>query len=208
MLNGFGAVSYRYSLSLGVRMKKMFLPSISLVVFGISFLQAQPSRLDSVITKFQNDERSFEEFILLGRMECYSNAIGFEMIRINNWTDFASSLYAHLYNSLNPFTRLFKKDSIKKSLEEYFLLNKKHFEKYNSKEWLSDEKNLHYYNEIKLCDSLFDKNKDYRKQYLKLVNDKKNYLTPTNDMGSFDWEEIEVFRKDYLERYFIKSIIE
>ena len=184
-------------------MKKIFLPSILAVIFGISFPQAQPSRLDSVITKFQNDNRSFEEFIVLGRAECYSNVIGLE-IKVNGWTDLYFMAYSNLYNSLAPFTRLFKEDSIKKSLEEYFSLNKKYFGKYS---W-HDKKKLHYYEKIKLCDSLFDKNKDYRKQYLKLVNDKKNYHTPTNDMDSFDREQIEAFRKDYLERYFIKSIIE
>ena len=38
------------------------------------------SLLDSVMIKFQNDNRAFEEYILLGRIECYSNVAGLEDI--------------------------------------------------------------------------------------------------------------------------------
>jgi len=188
-------------------MKKIFLPSVLAVIFGISFPQAQPSRLDSVITKFQNDNRSFEEFIVLGKMMCYSKVANLP-ITVGGQTDLYFGVSSQLYNSLSPFARLLNEQSTIKSLEEYFLLNIKRFEKISTGKNLPDKENLHYYEKIELCDSLYGKNENYKKYYLQFVSNKKNYLTPTNDMGSFDWEEIEAFRKDYLERYFIKSIIE
>ena len=187
-------------------MKKIYLLNI-LLVCTMSFLQAQPSKLDSVIIKFQNDNCSFEEFILLGRMECYGNVL-YLGIRVNGLTDLYFAASANLYNSLTPFTRLFKEQSIKKSVEEYYLLNKKHFEKLDLEEEKTDKEQSHYYKAIKLCDCLFDKNEDYKKQYIQFVNDKKNYLTPTGGMDSFTLDEIESFQSDYLENYFIKIITE
>ena len=155
-------------------MKKIFLPSVLAVIFGISFPQAQPSRLDSVITKFQNDNRSFEEYIVLGRMACYNKLRGYK--NVINESETYIYLSSQLYNSLSPFARLLNEQSTIKSLEEYFLLNIKHFEEIDEREYWFDKENSFYYKQVKLCDSLFNKNKDYRKQYLKLVNDKENYL--------------------------------
>jgi len=91
-----------------------------------------------------------------------------------------------------------------KNIEEYFLFNIKYFKEIDErKEWL-DKVNSYEYKRVKLCNSLFNKNKDYKKQYLKLVNDKNNYRVPTNDTDSISWEEIESYRKDYLEHYFIQ----
>ena len=187
-------------------MKKIFLLNI-LIVFGISFLQAQQSKLDSVITKFQNDSRSFEEFILLGKMECYSKILDLE-IKTNGWTDLYTDMYVRLYNSLTPFARLFKEQLIKKNIEEYFSLNIKHFEKLNSREAGTNKEKSHYYEKIKICDCLFDKNEDYKKLYIQFVSNKENYIAPTNDIDSFTWEEIESFKKNYLENYFIKILDE
>ena len=174
-------------------MKKIFLSNI-LIVFGVFFMQAQSSRLDSVIIKFQGDNRSFEEFILLGKMVCYSDVFDLE----DNYL--YSDIYIKLYNSLTPFTRLLKEQSIKNSIEEYFLLNIKYFE--------TKKEESQYYEKIKLCDCLFNKNEDYKKQYLQLISDKENYLSHVNNIDSFSWEEIESFRKDYLDNYFIKVLTE
>ena len=195
-----------YPLFLGIKMKKIFLLNI-LIVTGVSFLQAQPSRLDSVITKFQNDNRSFEEFVLLGKIKCYDSLAGLENT-VNGRTGLYFSMYANLYNSLAPFTRLFKEQSIKKSIDEYFLLNRKYFEIFNSKKEKNNKGKSNYCNKLKLCDCLFDNNENYKKQYLRLVSDKENYITPTDDADSFSWEEIELFRKNYLENYFIKILTE
>jgi len=204
MLDGFGAVSYRYSLSLGVRMKKMFLTNVLIAIFGISFPQAQPSRLDSVITKFQNDNRSFEEFVVLGKMMCYSKVANLP-ITVGGQTNLYFGVSSQLYNSLSPFARLLNEQSTIKSLEEYFLLNIKRFEKIGTEKNLPDKENLHYYEKIELCDSLYGKNENYKKYYLQFVSNKKNYLAPTSDMGSFYRKEIESYRTDYLENYFIRK---
>ena len=195
-------------------MKKVFLSTTLLAICCASLLQAQPSRLDSVITKFQSDNRSFEEFILLGRMACYGNVVGLETIddktrEHHGWTDLEFMMYAHLYNSITPFTRLFEADSIKKKIDGYFLLNKKDIEKYYSKQPKLDKKDTYdspRYKQIKLCDSLFDKNDGYKKQYLGFVRNKNNYVIPSKN-DSYHREEIKSFQKDYLKHYFIKTLV-
>jgi hypothetical protein len=162
---------------------------------------AHPSRLDSVITKFRNDNRSYEEFILLGKMECYSNVTGMEKT-VNDMSELYFSMYANLYNSLAPFTRLLNEQSIKANIDEYLSSNKT----FNSKVEKDDKNKSGYYQQIKLCDCLFDKNDNYKMQYIKLINNKDNYITPANSTGSFSREEIEQFQKDYLDNYFIKII--
>jgi len=51
--------------------------------------------LDSAIAKLKNDERSFEEFVLLGRMKCYSNIVPMEAS-----VDGMTELYFGMHSSL------------------------------------------------------------------------------------------------------------
>jgi hypothetical protein len=80
---------------------------------------------------------------------------------------------------------LFNEQATIESIEEYFFLNIKLFKEMDSrKEWL-DKENSYEYKRIKLCDSLYNKNNDYKKQYLKLVSDKKNYLPNKEDFHKY-----------------------
>jgi hypothetical protein len=176
-------------------MKSMHIILSILCLFSFSCSRkVKTGNLDSVIAKFQNDNRSFEEFVTLGKLMCYSKATNLP-ITVDGKTDLYFGVSSQLYNSLTPLARLFDEEITRKSLEEYFLLNIKLFE------------DLHYYKKIELCDSLFNKNESYKKYYLQFVSNKKNYLAPTNDINSYSREEIEEFQKDYLENYFINYFI-
>jgi len=188
-------------------MKKIHLSSLLIVAFGASFLQAQPSRLDSVIAKFQNDNRSFEEFVLLGKIGCYGNVAWASRENIDGKDDSYSALYGGgYYNWLSPFARLLKEQSITDNINEYYLLNKKKFEMFHSdvfyKEVQNNKGKSPHYLRANLCDSLFNKSNAYKKQYLKLVNDKNNYITKDDIYNG--GSDIESYRKDYLEHYFIQ----
>jgi hypothetical protein len=171
---------------------------------GVQKPKSEQDRLDSVITKFQSDNRSFEEFVLLGRMLCYSKVIGLSAT-VGDETCLYFGLRVRLYNSLAPFTRLFSDESIIKSHEDYFLLNKGHFEKYDTQDKYCDRGNSQRYPQIKLCDSLFDKNENYKKYYLQFVNNRENYRAPDSD-----WSEkaIKAFWLDYLENYYMRGLLD
>jgi len=187
-------------------MNKILLPSLLIVAFMASFLQAQPSRLDSVIAKFQNDNRSFEEFVLLGKIGCYGIVVWPSNENIDGKYDSYIGLHSDYYNWYSPFARLLKKQSIIDNINEYFLLNKKKFEMFHSdvfyKEVQNNKGKSPHYMRANLCDSLFNKSNAYKKQYLKLINDKNNYIT--KDDIYYGGDDIESYRKDYLEHYFIQ----
>ncbi|MCL2183723.1 MAG: hypothetical protein FWB85_09675 [Chitinispirillia bacterium] len=188
-------------------MKKTFLLSVLVIAFGVSFPQAQQGDLDAVITKFKSDNRSFEEFVLLGRMLCYGKVSGMPVTK--DGTDkLYLNTYVQLYNTMGPFTRLFDEKAIIAHLEAYYLLKTARFERYDTKARVCDRGSSRHYNKIAVCDTLFAKNDEFEKRYRQFVSDKSNYLVPTKSADTFDWSEIEAFRKDYLENYYMRGLID
>jgi len=190
-----------------IRVGCVLLSTVALVVLSgwLSSANAQgaakaethtDSILDAVITKFRNDNRSFEEYVSFGKIQCYTKIINADD------GDLFFQLYASLYNNLSPLARLLKEDAIKQNLDEYFLRNEARFKECRSKKEWDNKKESNIYKEIKICESLFDKNDVLKKQYLTLINNKKNYNDDSN--GDFDRKREETFRKDYLDNYFIK----
>jgi hypothetical protein len=176
---------------------------IGLIILSAFKVNAQQSRIDSVIVKLQKDNRSFKEYILLGKMNCYGKIAGLEN-EIDGNSVLYFNMWANLYNSLSPFTRLLNKESIEKSITEYFQLHNEEFKAIDTTNAKNSTKESTYYEKIELCNCLFSKKSSYKKQYLNLIRQKKSFIYTTNEADSFSTEEIESFMKDYLDGYFIK----
>ncbi|PAM94576.1 hypothetical protein B4N84_11385 [Flavobacterium sp. IR1] len=98
-----------------------------LFLFSIYNINAQHSTVDSVIEKLQKDDRSFKEYILLGKMNCYGNVAGLEN-EIDGNSILYFNMWTKLYNSLSPFTRLLNKEAVAKSIKDYVQHHKKEFD--------------------------------------------------------------------------------
>lgn len=174
-----------------------------LFLFSVYNINAQHSTVDSVIEKLQKDDRSFKEYILLGKMNCYGNVAGLEN-EIDGNSILYFNMWTKLYNSLSPFTRLLNKEAVAKSIKDYVQHHKKEFDERDKNGAKKSVKESTYLNKIGLCDCLFSKKDSYKKQYVNLIKQKNNFIKATDATDSFSAEEIESFMKDYLNSYFIK----
>lgn len=171
-------------------MKKIFLLCALILSSFSPQVMAQQTLINPVIQKFKNDNQSFEEFVLLGKMYCYT-----EHLEKNSGIYFYT--YASLYNSLKPFTRLIEKDAIEQSIGTYIKNKKTVFSQ-------NQDKELSLYTKMKQCDDLFKKEK-LRVDYVQLVtNPNKHLRSSDDDPSSFTFEEIEGFRRNYLDGYLIQ----
>jgi hypothetical protein len=156
---------------------------------------SQSTLLDSVINKFENDKRAFNEFRVLGRFYCLDAAIG------NN--DLYFQTYASIYNSFSPFTRLFDNEKVTAIFNQIILSENINLSSSKNGSIILDKGKSYYYTlDIQLRKS-WDK-RTIKKYYKQFVSNAENYIQVQEDI--LEERDINDLFKEYLKNYFIIPI--
>lgn len=152
--------------------------NIMLILVGISCCSQNRELTNKTYLKLKDDDKSFEQFAFYGFCNCNDNYLYSETFVHN---------YITTFNHMEPFPRLFEKETIKKVLDRFHASHKKKFDGIQ-KEYFNG------YNIITECYNLYNtSNNELRGIYNGMISNKR-----------IQKEWIEDYMNDYLEHYFIK----
>ncbi len=173
----------------------LFFMSIAAHGNGLTPQSDEKNRI-AVIQKFEQDDRSFQEYALLGKLQCYSNVLGLKA-KYSGDSELYLSASTKMYNDRSPFLRMFKDKSIKDSLSNH--------EKAETVKAININKmstvESYYHRRTKSCEDVFDiKSKKLHEHFLKLVRNTASYRDATEGL---EMDDILNMRRDYLNKYLI-----
>ena len=147
----------------------------------------------AVMTKFAHDNRAFEEYATLGKVQCYTKLFNLEE-KYDHTSELFSNASITMYNERVPLLRLINGTSIQNSLVNYISAKLTYLDKKSTTQ-------SYYYRSTQSCETMFDtKNKQLRETYLTLINNAESYIEPDDN---YTLEDIQQMQNDYLKNYFI-----
>lgn len=167
-------------------MKKLII-LFHLLFFGNALFGQNQSLLDSVTRKLNSDNRSFENFIVLGKFHFYDALL--------HNTDLTYQFYVGLYNAFDPLCRLIDFDSLNSHIAKTC---KMQFQNTQMILKRNQNKESSHYKSTLVLEKFWNNRKAIKKIYTELVSN-PNYFRK-----DLEAEDFENYLRKYLYSYYIE----